>query len=227
MSRGGVLAASFDVSLSDFANLGATCNAKVQEIAIQLVGQDLGTAQPTVGLAYDGTSSVRSCQPDIDDIVEGIGPDATSFGSITMFRTPGRVLAPTAGLNAFGQSNQTLIGLPLASQYTVIIDPRARPERVDQLGQPRRREDPVPLRLPGLLPRRPVPLSLENREMSHASKRGVHSKRGAFRIFGVVMPVTLAGMSGCGGGGTSNSQACDGGPCSALDGGDDAFDEPG
>jgi len=40
-----------------------------------------------------------------------------------MFRTPGRVLAPTAGLNTFGQSNQTLIGLPLASQYTVIIDP--------------------------------------------------------------------------------------------------------
>jgi len=123
VSRGGVLAASFDVNLSDFANLGATCNAKVQEIAIQLVGQDLGTAQPTVGLAYDGTSAVRSCQPDIEDIVQAIGPDATAFGAITMFRTPGRVLAPTAGLNTFGQSNQTLIGLPLASQYTVIIDP--------------------------------------------------------------------------------------------------------
>lgn len=123
VSRGGVLAASFDVNLSDFANLGATCNAKVQEIALQLVGEGLGTAQPTVGLAYDGTSAVRSCQPDIEDIVDAIGPEATAFGAITMFRTPGRVLAPIAGINEFGQANQTLIGLPLASRYTVIIDP--------------------------------------------------------------------------------------------------------
>jgi hypothetical protein len=123
LARGGIWAASFDLGLNDFANLGASCNAKIQDISIQLVGTDLGNAQPTVGLAYDGSSTVRSCQPDIDAIVDGIGRDATAFSGVTLFRTPGRVLAPTAGINEFGQPNQTLVGLPLASQYTVLIDP--------------------------------------------------------------------------------------------------------
>jgi hypothetical protein len=122
-SRDNVWAATFDVGLSDFANLGSSCNAKIENVSMQLVGEGLGQAQPTVNLVYDGTSTVRSCQPDIDTIVDNIGRDATSFSAVTLFKAPGRVLAPVAGVNDFGEINQTLVGLPLASQYTVIIDP--------------------------------------------------------------------------------------------------------
>ena len=117
-----VQAATFDISLTDFANLEATCNAKVASVSIELVGADLGTGRPTVSLLYDGASSVRSCQPNINTIVESIGRDATTFGSITTFRTAGRSISPVAGINEAGSSNATLQGLPLASQYTVLID---------------------------------------------------------------------------------------------------------
>ncbi len=123
LKRNGLLAASFELGLEEFANLASSCNAKIEDIAIQLVGENLGRAQPTVALAYDGSSTVRSCQPNIEQIVSSIGRDATAFSAITLFRTPGRVLAPTAGINEFGEVNQTLVGLPLASRYTVIIDP--------------------------------------------------------------------------------------------------------
>lgn len=121
--NGDVQAATFDISLTDFANLEATCNAKVSSIAIELVGADLGTGRPTVSVLYDGASSVRSCQPNITTLVESVGRDATAFGSVTTFRTAGRSVSPVAGINEAGSSNATLQGLPLASQYTVLIDP--------------------------------------------------------------------------------------------------------
>ncbi len=117
-----VLAATFDINLTDFANLASSCNAKVASVAIELVGTDLGTGRPTVSLLYDGASSVRSCQPNIDALVETIGRDATTFGAITTFRAAGRSVSPVAGIGEAGSLNQTLQGLPLASQYTVLID---------------------------------------------------------------------------------------------------------
>lgn len=117
-----ILSASFYVGLDDFANLAATCNAKLEAIDIQLVG-DLGTQRPTVSLLYDGTSELRSCQPGIDAYVAQFGPGTTSFGSTTFLRSSGRSISPLAGLNEFADSaNTTLAGLPLASQYTVLID---------------------------------------------------------------------------------------------------------
>ncbi|MFT4705951.1 MAG: hypothetical protein ACI81R_003667, partial [Bradymonadia bacterium] len=121
--RDDVLAATFQFSLDDFANLGATCNAKIASLAVELVGENLGNARPTVTILYDGTSQLRSCQPGIDAYVENFGPEATVFGSITSFRTAGRSVSPVAGVGVFGSSNATLAGLPLASQYTVLIDP--------------------------------------------------------------------------------------------------------
>ncbi|MBL4634069.1 MAG: hypothetical protein JKY56_09355, partial [Kofleriaceae bacterium] len=117
-----VLAATFDINLTDFANLASSCNAKVASVAIELVGEGLGSGRPTVSLLYDGASSVRSCQPNIESLVESIGRDATTFGAITTFRATGRSVSPVAGIGEAGSINQTLQGLPLASQYTVLID---------------------------------------------------------------------------------------------------------
>jgi hypothetical protein len=126
ISRGsGVLAASFPVSLSRFGNLALACNAKMVSFDVSLIGE-LGAGQPVVTLLYDGTSQVRSCQPDIDAYVQSIGGSKwTKFGSTTLFNTPGRAASPNAGLNGYlpgNNGNVTLDGLPLASEYTVLID---------------------------------------------------------------------------------------------------------
>lgn len=126
LTRGGVLAVTFDIGMNEFANLANTCNAKVKSLAIQLVGDGLGEGLPTVSVLYDGTSRLRSCQPDITAIVELVGADVTPFSEVTEFKTPGRSVSPVAGINAFtADGNISLGGLPLVSQYTVLIDPEA------------------------------------------------------------------------------------------------------
>lgn len=124
-----VLAASFDVRLEDFANLPLACNAKIVSVDLQLVGGGLGDhVRPVVSLLYDGTSSLRSCQPNIETVVGALPPGRTSFGSITTFRTAGRSVSPIANIGTFGapdSANRGLEGLPLASSYTVLIDPAA------------------------------------------------------------------------------------------------------
>jgi hypothetical protein len=123
VSRSDILAATFQLSLDDFANLATTCNAKLSGIAIALEGEGLGDVRPTVSILYDGTSQLRSCQPNIDEYVASFGPEATTFGSITAFRTAGRAISPVASVGDFGAENTTLAGLPLAASYTVLIDP--------------------------------------------------------------------------------------------------------
>lgn len=117
-----VLAATFQVNLTDFANLATTCNAKVVGIEIELVG-DIGSGRPTASVLYDGTAQLRSCQPGIDELVAPLGAGTTSFGSITTVRTAGRSMSPIAGVGSFlpDNMNRTFSGLPLASQYTVLI----------------------------------------------------------------------------------------------------------
>lgn len=119
----GVLSASFYVDLDDFANLAATCNAKIGSLDLQLVG-DIGEGRPTVSVLYDGTGELRSCQPGIDAYVSQFGEGTTSFGSITYVRASGRSVSPVAGIGEFidDSANTTLAGLPLSSQYTVMID---------------------------------------------------------------------------------------------------------
>ncbi len=130
LNRSGILATSFDIGMNEFANLATTCNAKISEVAVELVGENLGSALPTVSLLYDGTSRLRSCQPNIEALVSLIGPTATPFAEVTEFQTPGRSVSPVAGINEFPvDSNTTLGGLPLSSQYTVLIDPLAGENR--------------------------------------------------------------------------------------------------
>ncbi|HWV37389.1 MAG TPA: hypothetical protein VN033_02815 [Vulgatibacter sp.] len=122
-----VLAATFDLRLDDFANLPLTCNAKIASIDVQLVGEGLGqNVRPTVSILYDGKSTMRSCQPNIQAIVGALGPGTTAFGPRTTFRTAGRSVSPVARIGSFGEpgtANRGLEGLPLASQYTILIDP--------------------------------------------------------------------------------------------------------
>lgn len=137
----GILSASFNLPLDDFANLAQTCNGKVLSIEAQLRG-DLGTttATPTVTILYDGMSTMRSCQTDLASYVSnfGINPDTgrplTNYGSVTQFNTPGRSATLVAnrcstsapgecGASWSGNNNGTFAGLPIASQYTVFIDP--------------------------------------------------------------------------------------------------------
>ncbi|MFZ5442623.1 MAG: hypothetical protein ACOZQL_21620 [Myxococcota bacterium] len=123
-----VLAASFTLRLDQFANLPLSCNAKVASVDVALVGEGLGRARPVVSILYDGTSTLRSCQPNVDAVVAALDPGSTSFGSLTRLRTRGRSISPLAGINDFGaedSANRGLEGLPLASTYTVLIDPTA------------------------------------------------------------------------------------------------------
>ena len=115
--------------VNEFANLAASCNARIDAFDVQLVGDDLGDALPTVSVVYDGTSRLRSCQPDLVDYVNGLDPGATAFSDVTTFRSPSRAISIIAGVNQFTSDdfaegvNRTLSGLPLASSYTVLIDP--------------------------------------------------------------------------------------------------------
>jgi hypothetical protein len=129
LDAGNIWAASFDIDVEGFANLGLTCNAKLSSVAVQIVGEDgdigPGQSQPVVTMIYGGAGSVRSCQPGIDDYVSQFGPGATAFGPISAFRTPGRSISPVAGIGDYGPElswSSTLEGLPFASNYTVLID---------------------------------------------------------------------------------------------------------
>ena len=119
----GVLSASFVVALGDFANLAVTCNAKVMSVAIKLEGEGIGSGQPVVTLLYEGSSQLYSCQPGISEYVETFGQNSTAFDTVTTFQVTGRSGSPVAGINAMGSPNNSFSGLPLASRYTVLIDP--------------------------------------------------------------------------------------------------------
>ena len=106
------------------ARFNLACNAKIESVAVNLVG-DLGDHAPTVTLLYDGTSQLRSCQPNIEEYVRAFGSGMTSYGSTTNLRTAGRPMSPLAGVNGFlsteSSVNRTLAGLPVASEYTLLI----------------------------------------------------------------------------------------------------------
>jgi hypothetical protein len=124
LDQGDVWATTFTLDIDGFANLSRACNAKLESIGVQLVGEGFN-GQPVISIAYDGASQLRSCQPGIDDTVKALGPGTTAFASVTPFRTAGRTVSPIAGLKDFGTPetwNATLEGLPLAAGYTVLID---------------------------------------------------------------------------------------------------------
>jgi hypothetical protein len=126
-----VWAMQFELGIQDFANLAAGCNAKILSIDVALAGEGLGDARPVVTLVHNGTSAVRSCQPELNAYVDQFGPGATTFGEVTTFRTEARAISPVADVGDFStppslsEGNFTLGGLPVATGYVLIIDRRA------------------------------------------------------------------------------------------------------
>lgn len=111
------------LDLGDFANLAGSCNARIEAIGVELVG-DLGYARPSVTVVHDGTARVRSCQPDLDGLLRAQGATRSAYGGVSHLRTEGRSATVVAGLNEAPESpvrNRGLSGLPLASRYTVLI----------------------------------------------------------------------------------------------------------
>ena len=120
-------AGTFELKIDDYANLAATCNAKIESIAIQLVGENLikeGEGEnvvPTMTVFYDGQTQLVSCQPNIEQLVSSLGPK-TSYGKYSTFMLTPTKISPTAGLNTYGEANVHLQGNPVATSYTVLID---------------------------------------------------------------------------------------------------------
>jgi hypothetical protein len=118
-----LLVVNFNLGLTQFANLPLTCNAKLASVGLKLVGTGLGSGQPVATLLYGGSSQTYSCQPGIDAYVQTFGQGDTTFGTTTSFVVDGRSASPVAGLGEMGSSNVSFAGLPLAGDYTLIIDP--------------------------------------------------------------------------------------------------------
>lgn len=133
--RSDLLSTVLTLDINAFSNLASTCNARIDSFDVQLVGEGLGDARPTVSIVYEGTSSTRSCQPDLADYVSGLDPGSTGFNDVTTFRSPSRAISIIAGINTFPSDvfpdgvNRSLSGLPLATSYTLIIDPTAGENR--------------------------------------------------------------------------------------------------
>lgn len=118
---------TFAVTIAQSMNLATTCNAKIDSIAVQIVGEDIikeGAGQnvtPTITVFYDGQTQLASCQPNISTLVDTIGPK-TSYGKYSTFVVEPTKISPTAKINEYGEANITLAGKPFATSYTVLID---------------------------------------------------------------------------------------------------------
>ena len=155
-SANDLLIMKFEINADRFANLSRTCNAKLESIKVKLtgtgfilgqaglngvpvvssgrpsIGDGIGGGQPVVTILAGGASSMLSCQPGIDAYVRTFAPDwrqQNYFGSKSQFVTERRAFSSVAGLNEMGPPNLSLAGLPLASDYTLIIDTKLEANR--------------------------------------------------------------------------------------------------
>ena len=119
---------TFAVTIKQSMNLATTCNAKIDSIAIQIVGGEgvirEGAGEnihPTITVFYDGQSQLASCQPNIESLVQTIGPK-TAYGVYSSFVVKPQKISAIAGINEYGDPNNTLKGKPFATSYTVLID---------------------------------------------------------------------------------------------------------
>ena len=119
---------TFALTIPAFANLEATCNAKIAGFAFKLVGENLirdnaGTqVHPTITMFYSGKATLASCQPDIKNIASTLG-NVTAYGTYTTFDVEQSKISPNIGINEWGNNDASLADYPLASTYTVLIDP--------------------------------------------------------------------------------------------------------
>lgn len=126
LKKDNLQAGTFEINVNSNLNLAAVCNAKIDTISIQLVGENLTddgvSVNPTMTVFYNGQTTLTSCQPNIASIVSVLG-SKTSYGKQSIFYVQDKKISPRAGINTYAESNQSLNGYPLASSYTVLIDP--------------------------------------------------------------------------------------------------------
>ncbi|TVQ99543.1 MAG: hypothetical protein EA398_12135 [Deltaproteobacteria bacterium] len=115
-----LMALRFELKLDEFSNLFTVCNARIESVSAQLIG-DIGTGNPAVTLVYDGHGILESCHD------EGIMSDweSTQFGPRTMIVS--RPVNSTASVTVNeppqpGFGNRSLNGLPVAGRYTLFIE---------------------------------------------------------------------------------------------------------
>lgn len=138
LSKDGLMAGTFQIDKDTF-NIGANCNAKIQSFAVRVEGDNLSggnAVYPNVTIFYNGSSTLTSCQPNMDDVVKPLG-GRTRFGTYTSFSIPTEKMTPNAGVgkyiqitddtkfsaNDFREENHAFDGLPIMTSYTVLIDP--------------------------------------------------------------------------------------------------------
>ena len=140
LKQGNVLAGTFQIDKSTF-NIGANCNAKLNTISVRIEGSDLaksdaGAVYPSLTIFYNGSSTLTSCQPGMDDVVQPLG-GRTKFGTYSSFSIPTELMTPNASLGKyvkleaetkyeaddFREPNFSFDGLPIMTSYTVLIDP--------------------------------------------------------------------------------------------------------
>ena len=119
-----LLIVPFSLSLGDFANLSATCNAKIESIALSVDGVDIGTSPfgegaPYGTIIYHGDAKTYSCQPGIDAYILAFGqgtgfgqvgdqtPLTGTFGSTTQFVVDGRAASPVMAVNTLPSTGYT------------------------------------------------------------------------------------------------------------------------
>ena len=118
---------TFAVTIKDSMNLATTCNAKIDSIAVQIVGDNIikdgagSNVHPNITVFYDGQTQLVSCQPNIAALVSTIG-SKTSYGKYSTFIVEPTKISPNAGINTYGEANLWLAGKPVATSYTVLID---------------------------------------------------------------------------------------------------------
>ena len=121
-------AGTIDIDIERFPNLATSCNARLYSVDLAVVGDVGEEVRPTVQMVHSGASELRSCQPDLRDYLDSVGPDATSFDLVTRFEAQPRVVGPLSDVGEFASppdlesGNETLRGLPFAAEYVVLID---------------------------------------------------------------------------------------------------------
>jgi hypothetical protein len=131
-SNGDLLVIPFTLPLDAFANLSATCNAKIESIALSVEGFDVaavgataaspfGEGAPYGTIIYHGDAKTYSCQPGIDAYITQFGqgtgyvpasgaapnaiPESGTFGATTKFVVNARAASPVMAVNTLPVSD--------------------------------------------------------------------------------------------------------------------------
>lgn len=145
LKKGEYYSGSFSLT-SSFANIGTSCDARIQSIEVRFVSKEgtkireTGDAAPSITLFYGGQSTLMSCHNKIEAITKSIGPRTTYGKYSTFMATPfgnglnASIYNVEEGSNYALSTNtkfdgttiyKGLKGYPLMATYSILFDPNA------------------------------------------------------------------------------------------------------